>query len=130
MAGPALCPCGSEQMYAACCGRYVDNDNRPPTAEQLMRSRYSAYVQRNSDYLLRSWSEATRPQAFNMRSDDGVKWLGLKIVDTDAGGEQDTHGIVEFVARYKVNGKAVRLHERSRFKRVDGQWFYVDGIIK
>jgi SEC-C motif-containing protein len=117
-------------MYMACCGRYLDADAGPLTAEQLMRSRYCAYIQRNSQYLLHSWSAATRPSALDLRQDDGVKWLGLKIVATEAGAAEDTDGIVEFVARYKVNGKAVRLHERSRFERVDGQWFYVDGIIK
>jgi len=125
-----LCPCGSGQDYVNCCGCYLDDGEAASTAEQLMRSRYCAYVQRNSAYLLRSWHESTRPADLDLQADKAIKWLGLDIVKTEAGGAADVSGIVEFVARYKLNGKAVRLHECSRFRREAGQWLYVDGVIE
>lgn len=123
-----LCPCGLGQAYAACCGRYIDRAAVAPTAEALMRSRYSAYVCGDAKYLLHTWHASTRPQAVD--AERAVKWLGLEILMTEAGGDGDAQGAVEFVARYKVNGKAYRLHERSRFVKEDGQWFYVDGDVK
>ncbi len=121
-----LCPCGLGQAYAACCGHYIGRAAVAPTAAALMRSRYSAYVRGDVKYLLHTWHVSTRPRT--MDADRAVKWLGLEILMTDEGG--DAQGVVEFVACYKVNGKACRLHERSRFVKENGQWFYVDGDIK
>jgi len=123
------CPCGSGQAYAACCGVFIDNGALPATAEQLMRSRYSAYVLAREDYLLRTWHGSTLPVQLGLLDAGPVKWLGLKILRCDAGGVDDRDGIVEFVARYQVNGRAERLHEVSRFVRDAGQWLYVDGQI-
>ena len=95
-----------------------------------MRSRYCAYVRQDRDYLLKTWDELTRPVDIDMPSGDRVKWLGLTIVATQAGGTADVAGMVEFDARYKINGKACRLHERSSFRRIADRWFYVDGIIE
>lgn len=95
-----------------------------------MRSRYTAYVDANSDYLIRTWHPSTQPQDLSFDRDVGVKWLGLKILSVNAGGEGDDTGEVEFVARYKQQGRAVRLHENSRFVRHQGAWLYVDGDIK
>lgn len=95
-----------------------------------MRSRYSAFILVREEYLLRTWHESTRPGTLDLSGDAGtVNWLGLKIVRTEAGGPGDTRGVVEFVARYKVGGKAHRLHETSRFVREGGQWFYLDGTL-
>ena len=121
------CPCGSGKAYAACCGPYLDGGQRPVTAEALMRSRYSGYVLARKDYLLRTWHASTRPGTLDLDDSSIVNWLGLKIVRTEAGGPADARGVVEFVARYKVGGKAHRLHEISRFVRESGQWFYLDG---
>lgn len=93
-----------------------------------MRSRYTAYVQSNEAYLLASWASATRPPVLNL-AEDPVKWLGLDIVGREAGAEADSEGVVEFVARYKASGRALKLAERSRFIREDGQWRYLDGEI-
>ncbi len=123
-----LCPCGLGQAYAACCGRYIGRAAVAPTAEALMRSRYSAYVCGDAKYLSHTWHASARPQA--MDAERAVKWLGLEILMTEAGGDGDAQGTVEFVARYKVNGKAYRLHERSRFVKEGGQWFYVDGDVR
>ena len=91
-----------------------------------MRSRYSAFVLGDQTYLLATWHESTRPAESN--SEPGMKWLGLEVRDhreLDA-----THAEVEFVARYRIAGRAVRLHEHSRFVREGGRWYYVDGDIR
>ncbi|MBC7685559.1 MAG: hypothetical protein H7176_10070 [Bdellovibrionales bacterium] len=111
--------------FFACCGRYLDDfDNQSaPDAESLMRSRYSAFVLGRRDYLLSTWHSSTRPSELTL--DLAAKWLGLEVrsqrlLNAD-------HAEVEFVARYREGCRAVRLHERSRFVRESGRWFYVDG---
>ncbi len=89
-----------------------------------MRSRYTAFTQDGLDYLLQTWHPDTRPAGLDPNP-PGLKWLGLRIV---AQAQQDpTHATVEFVARYRQAGKATRLHETSRFVRLDGRWLYLDG---
>jgi SEC-C motif-containing protein len=125
------CHCGRvdakkrPMAYADCCGRFVDhfNDAPAPDAEHLMRSRYSAFVLERGDYLLATWHSSTRPASLDF--DAGAKWLGLDVREHKTTGADTAE--VEFVARYRVDGRAVRLHERSRFVREDGRWFYVDG---
>lgn len=128
---PMSCPCGLPDTYAACCGRYVDHPGNPaPTAEALMRSRYTAYTLGNADYLLASWHADTRPDRLDLSDEDRrLKWLGLEVVRTSAGQPGDDEGVVEFVARYKVGGRACRMHELSRFVCVDGRWYYLDGDV-
>ncbi|MDC7710575.1 YchJ family protein [Vogesella indigofera] len=122
----AACPCGRGQLYAACCGRY--HGGQPvPSAEALMRSRYSAFVMGNEAYLRQSWAAGNLPDGPLL--DAAVKWLGLTILSTEAGGEQDQTGVVTFVARYKINGRAGRMQERSRFVREQGLWRYLDGDV-
>lgn len=116
------CPCGGAD-YAQCCGRFINEGQVPQTAEQLMRSRYSAYVLHDEAYLKATWHSGTRPTE-DVAQDDGVKWLGLEVRKHVPDGDKAT---VEFVARFKVGGRAQRLHEVSRFVREDGRWFYVDG---
>ena len=125
------CPCGHVDAkkriasYADCCGRFVDHLSHAPApdAQHLMRSRYSAFVLTRADYLLTTWHSSTRPASLDF--DAGAKWLGLEVRDHKVTGAATAE--VEFVARYRVDGRAVRLHERSRFVREDGRWFYVDG---
>lgn len=90
-----------------------------------MRSRYSGFVMRNERYLLETWHPSTRPS--RVRFDEQQRWLGLKIRGTDAGSARDASGTVEFVARFKIDGKGHRLHEISRFEKIDGCWYYLDG---
>jgi SEC-C motif-containing protein len=121
------CPCGSGKPYAACCGRFIEGNEPAPTAEALMRSRYTAYTQRKEDYLLATWHGSTRPSSLGLQDEVPTKWLGLEVKRHE---QQDAeHAIVEFVARYKVNGRAHRLHEVSRFVREAGRWFYVEGDL-
>ncbi|WP_018174601.1 MULTISPECIES: YchJ family protein [unclassified Thioalkalivibrio] len=120
-----ICACGSGLDRAACCGQYLDGAAAAPTAQALMRSRYAAFVEGREDYLLATWAAATRPESLVL--EPGQRWLGLAIRATEAGGPEDQEGWVEFVARSRVRGQGVRLHERSRFRREDGRWVYVDG---
>lgn len=92
-----------------------------------MRSRYSAYVVQAGEYLLRSWHPSTRPPQLDLAAEPAPKWLGLKIISVSDGQEMNDTGEVEFVARYKVLGRAVRIHECSRFVREQGCWYYLDG---
>lgn len=120
-----VCPCGSTAEYLACCGRYLDSEQIPDSAEQLMRSRYCAYVLARTDYLLATWHASTRPPTISPDIAN-QQWLGLKVIRA----HNDSHtGTVEFVARHKVNGKAYRLHEVSRFVKEQGRWIYLDGDI-
>jgi SEC-C motif-containing protein len=123
----AACPCGSGRSLAACCGR-LHAGEPAPDAESLMRSRYSAYVLRLEGYLLATWHPATRPAALELDAVPRPQWLGLEVKSHTP--LDETHATVEFVARYKLNGRTFRLHEVSRFERVDGRWLYVDGEMR
>lgn len=123
------CPCGRPLPYAQCCGLYIEDGQAcpAPDAETLMRSRYAAFVLERADYLRATWHASKRPSTISF--DPGVKWLGLEVRDFKI--VDDTHAEVEFVARQRDrSGRAVRLHERSRFVREGGRWYYVDGDWK
>lgn len=115
------CPCGHTVPYDACCGRWHAGVPAP-TAEALMRSRYAAYVLGRADYLLATWHPDTRPGDISL--DPAVRWLGLDVRRHATEADRAT---VEFVARSKLGGRALRLHETSRFVREAGRWYYVDG---
>lgn len=119
------CPCGSGQPRERCCGPRIDGSAPAETAEALMRSRYTAYAEGNEAYILATWDPQTRPASLEL--DPERRWLGLNVRDTEAGGREDTTGVVEFVARARLRGQGMRLHERSRFRRIDGDWYYIDG---
>jgi SEC-C motif-containing protein len=119
------CCCGSSLTANVCCGRWHAGEGAP-TAEALMRSRYAAFVLCNETYLLATWHSSTRPSSVSF--DSKQKWLGLKIVA--ATGTSADKAEVEFIARYRIGGgSAARLHERSRFVKEAGRWYYIDGVI-
>lgn len=118
------CPCGSPQTYSACCQPLHDGQTQAADALTLMRSRYAAYAQRRADYLLATWHPTTRPEPFDL-SDDRSQWLGLEVRTHTS--QDGTHATVEFVARYRLDGRGQRLHEISRFVLERGRWFYVSG---
>ena len=118
------CPCGRPLPYEQCCGR-CHAGTPAADAESLMRSRYSAYVLGREDYLLRTWHAATRPASLDLAAAPATKWLGLEVRQCTLSGSDGA--TVEFVARYKINGRAHRLQETSRFVREGGRWYYVDG---
>lgn len=124
------CHCGSGKTLAQCCGAILSGITVAETAEALMRSRYTAYVTQDEGYLLATWHASTRPAELDVNQPDAPNWIGLKIVTVDGGGRDDESGIVEFIARYKINGKAHRMQEKSRFVKEQGKWFYVDGDVK
>ena len=124
------CPCGRTAArgqplaFALCCGPFHAQLNAPD-AESLMRSRYSAFVLGQVDYLLATWHASQRPASLTLEA--GARWLGLDIQQHRSTGEHTAE--VVFVARFRIGGKAVRQHERSRFVREDGRWFYLDGDV-
>ncbi|GAA1770983.1 YchJ family protein [Agromyces humatus] len=121
------CPCLSGEVFGACCGRLLSRSALAPTAVQLMRSRYTAFVIGDAGYLLATWHPSTRPAA--LETDASLRWYRLDIVRTDRGGPLDTSGVVEFVARYRADRDRGELHETSRFTREEGRWYYVDGDV-
>ncbi len=126
------CPCGSSQSFDQCCEPYIIGQSLAPTAESLMRSRYTAHVIGNYDYLhktvhpdmqddsdyeeMRQWSES-------------VEWLGLDVLNLSEGGATDTKGTVSFIARYAVQGVPRQIHEDAFFTKEGDTWFYVDGNV-
>jgi len=125
---PKPCPCGKPLPFERCCGRFIHGGEAVPDAEHLMRSRYTAFVLRNVAWLLATWHPTTRPSDLNLNEEPAPHWLGLQIRRFET---QDTdYATVEFVARYKVKGRAHCLHEISRFERRDGHWFYRDGDLR
>jgi len=120
------CPCGTGLSYGECCGKYHTGTNAP-TAEALMRSRFSAFVTGDEEYLLRTWDPVTRPEALDL-ADSPIRFYRLDILDTQGGGLMDSSGVVEFEAFYK--GSAVgSQRERSSFRRFDGTWVYSTGEL-
>lgn len=93
-----------------------------------MRSRYTAYALSNEPYLLSTWHASTRPSSLDLAAQPGTKWIGLKVLRHEQ--QDDRHAIVEFIARYKVNGRAYKMQETSRFVKEGSNWFYVNGNIK
>lgn len=123
----STCPCGSGLELDACCGPYLDGAPAP-TAEALMRSRYTAFSRGNEDHIFRTWHPRTRPAG--PYTDADITWTGLRILDTVNGGVGDDTGEVEFIASWRRDdGETGRVLERSRFARRAGRWFYLDGEL-
>jgi len=125
---PKPCPCGKPLPFERCCGRFIHSGEAVPDAEHLMRSRYTAFVLRDEAWLLGTWHPTTRPTELALNEESALQWLGLQVKHFDV--QDADHATVEFVARYKINGRAHRLHEISRFERLDGHWFYRDGDLR
>jgi SEC-C motif-containing protein len=126
------CPCGSGQSYGDCCNRFLGTKTLPATAEQLMRSRYTAFVLEKAQYLYDTHhpQHRTDNELKNIKASfRGMQWLGLEIVSTRSGTAVDDTGIVEFIARFHHLGKLDLLHERSRFSKEQGQWLYQEGDV-
>ena len=124
------CPCNGGLSYGDCCMPFHHGKAKPATAEQLMRSRYSAYFFRRVDYLVNTTHPDTKEST--LREDlekmiNQINWSNLTIVETSGGGKEDKSGKVEFIAEYYINRELNQLHERSRFRRYKGAWKYLDG---
>ena len=125
------CPCGSTKPLAQCCQPYIDGRAQAPTAEALMRARYTSFVTGRIDFI-----EATHDPAAGGNFDRKAaekwskesQWKGLRIVATKDGGPRDETGIVTFVAQFSQGGKDYRHEEMSRFRRQDGRWLFVEAL--
>lgn len=122
----SVCPCGgipAGASYEQCCEPALTNQQWPKTAEALMRSRYTAFELGHEDHVFRTWHPSTRPP--EVSADPGTEWLGLTIHSTEAGGEQDESGVVEFTARYFTAGQDGSQREVSLFRKRADRWMYV-----
>ncbi len=117
------CPCGSGRTYDGCCGRLHRGEAQARTADELMRSRFSAFALRDEDYLRASWDPTTCPP--RIRLDPDRRWTALEIVATTGGGMLDREGTVEFLAHHEHGDLEGVLHETSHFRRHEGRWVYV-----
>jgi len=126
------CPCQSGKTYDACCGPVISGNQAAPTAEALMRSRYSAFVKGEIDYLRNSLHPDHRSD-FDPASirewASNAEWLGLRIINTSGGGKDDAEGTVEFIALFREKGIAYQHHELGQFNRLNGVWYYTDGKV-
>ncbi|WP_259460342.1 YchJ family protein [Pseudarthrobacter phenanthrenivorans] len=121
------CMCLSGEPYGQCCGRFHSGSGEAATAEQLMRSRYSAFALMDADYLRRTWHPETEPASLDL--DPAMEWRRLDIISTSRGGPLDTEGTVEFKAHFRHGGERGVLHESSRFVREHRRWLYLDGQV-
>lgn len=120
------CPCLSGLPYDECCGRFHRGEATASTAEQLMRSRFSAFAVGDADYLVASWHPSTRPRSLDLDAD--LRWYRLDIIGTRAGGPLDIEGSVEFEAHYRSPAGAGSQREDSSFVREDGRWYYLRAL--
>lgn len=128
----ANCACGSEQDYSGCCEPFLSGKEKPPTAEALMRSRYTAYTMVAMDYIYETLHPKAKKQHDAEQSKEWAsesEWLGLEVVRTEKGGPKDKTGIVEFVAKYKSKGEETEHREIAEFERHAGSWTFVDGKL-
>ncbi len=124
------CHCGKGSTFESCCGPFLSKEKKPTTAEELMRSRYSAFVEGDIDYIMDTHDPDTRGQIDRDGTGEWAKeseWLGLEILETDQGGADDTFGRVDFCATYKLKGAQVEHRESATFRKQDGTWLFVDG---
>ena len=123
------CPCGTGKTYQECCARFLTGNKLPATPEQLMRSRYTAYSRANIDYIIATMKS---PAADNFDKQNArlwakqVTWVGLEVTHSQV---DDDAGFVEFIASYRDGDGLQRLHELSRFRLIEGRWYYIDGEL-
>ncbi|WP_407360487.1 YchJ family protein [Microbacterium sp. LBN7] len=127
MSEPSRCPCLSGNTFESCCGPLLQGAPAP-TAERLMRSRFTAFSLADAGHLLRTWHPSTRPGSIEF--DPELSWRRLVILDRAAGGPFDREGVVEFEAHWRQGAERGSLHERSRFVREGREWYYVDGDVE
>lgn len=126
------CPCGSGKTYAECCEPLIKGDREAATAEELLRSRYTAYTKVETDYLYYT----THPDYKKEFDEKGVRqwaeestWLGLEILNVKQGSDDSSEGEIEFVATYKQKGEKTNHHELAMFKKVDNRWYFEDAAL-
>ena len=128
-----FCPCGSLKQYQSCCEPYITRAVSAPTAELLMRARYTAYAKGAIPFILETTLEEKRKECDEKAIRDwslNSQWHKLEIISTSGGGEDQSEGIVEFIAHFTEYGVKKNLHEKGTFKKLNGIWYYVDGTIE
>ncbi len=127
-----LCPCSSGKNYSECCGPIISGEKLAPTAEATMRARYTSFVRGEISFIKSTYN----PDELDQFDEEGIsrwskesEWKGLDIREIEAGGENDSTGKVEFIAKYAIGGVQQNHHEISEFKKIDGKWFFIDGQI-
>ena len=124
----AACPCGSGAAFLECCRAYLRGESPAPTAEALMRSRYTAYVRHDGGYLMRTWHPDTCPATLDVEE---MEWRGLEVLGSTGGGADDATGTVTFAAHYATGKISMgTMREKSAFIRVDGRWLYVEAMAE
>ena len=127
------CACGSGLSYEKCCEPFIKGKKNAPTAEALMRSRYTAYVEHAIDYIIETCSKDEKDRIDYKQTknwSENSKWLGLKIFSVEKGGADDTEGTVEFEASYEIDNLKEVHHENAKFKKHEGRWLYSEGHVK
>lgn len=125
-----ICPCGSTKPYADCCRPLISGERKAETAEQLMRSRYSAYVKKEYSWLRESLHPGHRADYDETSSRswaESAEWHGIRILNTEKGGPADEKGMVEFAVSFTQNGSKQEYHERSEFQKAGGAWYFTTG---
>lgn len=128
----SLCPCGSKREFDDCCKQIIKGTRRAKTAVELMKARYVAYTTCDIDFIMSSNAPETRENVSREATEEWARsahWLGIEIRNTIDGGEKDDEGIVEFVAKFELEGRIINHHEKSYFKKINGNWFFVDGQV-
>jgi len=124
------CPCGSGKTYDQCCEPFIRGQSIPKTAEELMRSRYTAFTKEEMGYILDTVHPSKRSQHDEKAIRNWAKksdWIGLEIVETSGGKSDDSEGKVEFIAQYYQKGKRETHHEIAEFKKEEDKWYFLDG---
>ena len=128
----SLCPCGSNRELEECCRPIIKGSRRARTAVELMKARHLAYTTGDIDFIISSHDPETRENVSKEATEEwsrSAHWLGIEIRSTVGGGPDDDEGIVEFVASFELEGKKINHHEKSYFKKINGNWFFVDGQV-
>ena len=126
------CPCGSGRAFELCCEPYLLGRLPAPTAEALMRSRYTAYALCSIDYLYKTSGKRVRKEfdaEGSKRWAEAAEWSGLEVLAIEGGGEQDDAGHIEFIAHYSIKDQTFNHHEHAQFAKIDGEWFFMDGEV-
>ncbi|MBR1871095.1 MAG: YchJ family protein [Kiritimatiellae bacterium] len=132
MKNEEFCPCKSGSTFAECCRDVISGERSAKTAEELMRARYAAYATGNVEFLYRSSGPEVRAEFNEQETREWsrtTEWQGLEILATEGGGENDEEGTVEFVAHYVAQGRSCAHREISTFRKIDGEWRFIDGIL-
>lgn len=129
-----LCPCGSGSSYGECCQPIIFGTKDAPTAESLMRARYTSYVVGAIDFIVDTCTKNGGERDIDRKATEdwsrNSDWHGLKILRTEKGGENDTEGVVEFEASYTLRHMKDRHHETANFKKIGGKWLYDSGNLR